>query len=60
MVETIAPIIALDTFAEEIRGKKIIIFVDSEVTEGTLIKGDGQQQKGVWAHDVLVNPAVLS
>ena len=31
MVELFAPIVALATFSEKIRNKKILIFVDSEV-----------------------------
>ena len=44
MIELIAPIIALATFPEEVRNKKIIIFVDSEVAEGNLIKGYSSRQ----------------
>ena len=35
----LAPIVALSTFGPMIRGKDIILFIDSEAVEGALIKG---------------------
>ena len=38
-IEMLAPIVALSTFGPMIRGKDIILFIDSEAVEGALIKG---------------------
>ena len=38
-IEMLAPIVALATFGPMIRGKDIILFIDSEAVEGALIKG---------------------
>ena len=39
MVEAIAAPIALETFSGLIKGKRIVLLVDSEAVEGALIKG---------------------
>ena len=38
-VEMIAAVLALETFAERIRGADIMLFIDSEAVEAALIKG---------------------
>ena len=38
-IEMLAPIIALQTFSDRVRGADIILLIDSEAVEGALIKG---------------------
>ena len=38
-VEMVAPIVALVTFADRLRGKDLLLFIDSEAVEGALVKG---------------------
>ena len=39
MVELFAPNLAMHLFEEELKDKKVLIFVDSEPVEGALVKG---------------------
>ena len=39
MVELFAPVLALFAMEEAVRGKKLLLFVDSEAVEGALVKG---------------------
>ena len=39
MVELFAPVLALETFKGQLKGKKVLLFVDSESVEGALVKG---------------------
>ena len=39
MIEMFAPLVAQENFAELLRGKRVLLFVDSESVEGALIKG---------------------
>ena len=39
MVELFAPVLALESFKEQLRGKNVLLFVDSEAVEGALVKG---------------------
>jgi hypothetical protein len=39
MIETFAPIVALQAFGEELRNTKLLLMVDSEAAEGALVKG---------------------
>ena len=39
MVEGFAPIVALDALREYISGRRLILLVDSEAVEGTLVRG---------------------
>jgi hypothetical protein len=39
MVELIAPVLVAEVMGERLRGKKVLIFVDSEPVEGALVKG---------------------
>ena len=39
MVELFAPVLALHAMEESVRGKKLLLFVDSESVEGALVKG---------------------
>lgn len=43
-VEMLAPIVALETFADRLRGTDLFIFIDSEVVESALIKGYSSRQ----------------
>ena len=38
-VEMIAPVLALETFADRLRGSDLLLLIDSEAVEGALIKG---------------------
>ena len=38
-VEMIATVLALETFAERVRGADVILLIDSEAVEGSLVKG---------------------
>ena len=38
-VEMVAPIVALVTFADRLKGKDLLLFIDSEAVEGALVKG---------------------
>ena len=38
-VELFAPVLALELLGEKLRGKKVLLFVDSEPVEGALVKG---------------------
>jgi hypothetical protein len=39
LVELFAPVLALELMGEKLRGKKVLLFVDSEPVEGALVKG---------------------
>ena len=39
MIELLAALVAVQTFREEIRGKLVLLFIDSEPVEAALIKG---------------------
>ncbi|CAE7301804.1 unnamed protein product [Symbiodinium sp. CCMP2456] len=39
MIELLAAVVAVQTFREEIRGKLVVLFIDSEPVEAALIKG---------------------
>ena len=39
MIELLAAVVAVQTFREEIRGKLVLLFIDSEPVEAALIKG---------------------
>ena len=39
MTEMLASVIVNDAFKEEPKGKKVLLFVDSECVEGALVKG---------------------
>ena len=39
MIEMLAPIVAVETFAHLIQGKKIVMLIDSESALGALVKG---------------------
>ena len=39
MIEMLAPVIVNEEFKKELRGKKVLLFVDSECVEGALVKG---------------------
>ena len=39
MIEMLAAVVAVQTFREEIRGKLVLLFIDSEPVEAALIKG---------------------
>ena len=39
LVELFAPVLALQLMGEKLRGKKVLLFVDSEPVEGALVKG---------------------
>ena len=39
MVKLFVPVLALERFKEQLRGKNVLLFVDSEAVEGALVKG---------------------
>ena len=48
MIEMLAPVIVNDAFKEELRGKKVLLFVDSECVEGALVKGYSAKEDLCW------------
>ena len=39
MIELLAPVLALETFQDYVRGKNVLLLVDAEAVEGALVKG---------------------
>ena len=48
MVELIAPVVVNEVFADVLKGKKALLFVDSESVEGALVKGYSARADMSW------------
>ena len=58
MIEMLAPVIVNEAFREELRGKKVILFVDSECVEGALVKGYSAKEDLCWLNAVFWQQAL--
>ena len=58
MIEMLAPVIVNEAFKEELRGKKVLLFVDSECVEGSLVKGYSAKEDLCWLNAVFWQQAL--
>ena len=52
MIELLAPVILAQSCREQLRGRKVLLFVDSEPVEGALVKGYSNRSDMSWLTSV--------
>ena len=57
-IEMLAPVIVNEEFKDELRGKKVLLFVDSECVEGALVKGYSAKEDLCWLNAVFWQQAL--